>query len=721
MSKSRDTARFVSGLPGDSSSNVSSNNNKTDNSICDINQRVFERPHLTYSSSKSDHIYEDSESSLSFVLSDVRKEDNRRSNPETARLFGQSRSSLDLLNSLDQSALTTFDCDIGGKENSQVFRSEINIQFSPSNEELDILSNRAISRQTNLPKTMNIKFKQNDGHSNLIDFSTPPNSPFRIKNNIQETKQTFQYPATDPVSRKEVNFSSDSLVEEFSLLASDLQDTLESGSLVEIVSNSSPLYGVIRCSGKTDSKLQPNLVGIELEEEIEDGTDGSYLGRQYFHCPPGRGVFVPLRFCKKDSRFDSSSVSHLHSIASTLDIGHNSEMDYGGPDCPPVVGAVAPISQTSDIEKLSGKFRGIQGHHNSCYLDATLFSMFTFTSVFDCLLYRPPTREDIPQYDEVQRILREDIVNPLRQNCYVRSDKVMKLRRLLQKLGSVTGLTNEEKDPEEFLHCLLSQTLRAEPFLKLSSGQEAYHHQLFVEKDEKLLMPTVQQLFEQSFLSSDIKLKEVPPCLIIQMPRFGKSYKMYPHVLPSSLLDITDVLENSPRQCIVCGRLAEMECQQCLGHCGSGLESIAFCSACLTKVHSHSKRTTHQAQPLKVPPEFAELREHCIIPRLYMELFAVVCIATSHYVTFVKCGPGPDAPWCFFDSMADRKGEQNGYNIPEVVPCPDLPHWLSDDWDKHALLSGEPSSSSTIPEHARRLFSDAYMCLYQSPDLMLYR
>lgn len=64
-------------------------------------------------------------------------------------------------------------------------------------------------------------------------------------------------------------------------------------------------------------------------------------------------------------------------------------------------------------------------------------------------------------------------------------------------------------DPEEFLHCLLSQTLRAEPFLKLNSGQEAYHHQLFVEKDDKLVMPTVQQLFEQSFLSSGIKLKEV--------------------------------------------------------------------------------------------------------------------------------------------------------------------------------------------------------------------
>ena len=69
----------------------------------------------------------------------------------------------------------------------------------------------------------------------------------------------------------------------------------------------------------------------------------------------------------------------------------------------------------------------------------------SFFSVFDFLLYRPRTREDILEYEEVQRILRDEIVNPLRQNCFVRSDKVMKLRRLLQKLGSVTGLTNEEK------------------------------------------------------------------------------------------------------------------------------------------------------------------------------------------------------------------------------------------------------------------------------------
>jgi ubiquitin carboxyl-terminal hydrolase CYLD len=215
---------------------------------------------------------------------------------------------------------------------------------------------------------------------------------------------------------------------------------------------------------------------------------------------------------------------------------------------------------------MCGKFKGIQGHHNSCYLDATLFAMFTFTRVFDSLLFRPPEPEDNDHYEEVQKVLREEIVNPLRKNLYVRADRVMKLRQLLDKLSSVTGLISEEKDPEEFINSLLAQILRADPFLKvherigivaaskqfssipfplqLSSGLDAFYYQLFVEKDERLSLPSVQQLFEQSFLASDIKLKEVPSCLIIQMPRFGKSFKMYPRILPSQVLDITDIIED---------------------------------------------------------------------------------------------------------------------------------------------------------------------------------
>ena len=58
---------------------------------------------------------------------------------------------------------------------------------------------------------------------------------------------------------------------------------------------------------------------------------------------------------------------------------------------------------------------------------------------------RPPSTQDIDEYTEVQRVLREEIVNPLRKNWFVRADRVMKLRQLLDSLTSVRGLMSEEK------------------------------------------------------------------------------------------------------------------------------------------------------------------------------------------------------------------------------------------------------------------------------------
>ncbi|KAG7167890.1 Ubiquitin carboxyl-terminal hydrolase CYLD-like, partial [Homarus americanus] len=489
------------------------------------------------------------------------------------------------------------------------------------------------------------------------------------------------------------------------------EEDLDIGSLVEVVIKEVPRFGVIRWIGTVpgDKKEGRKVAGVEMEDAEDGLSDGTFSGKRYFTCPTGKALFVPLRMCHKDSRF-------LESISSNP----RASLAFGSMDCQPVGGSVAPLSAPDEVRAMFGKNRGIQGHQNSCYLDATLFSMFAFTSVFDNLLFRPPTTHDIKEYHEVQRVLREEIVNPLRANLFVRADRIMKLRTMLDHLSSVRGLTTEEKDPEEFLHSLLAQILQAEPLLQLSSGQEAYHYQLFVDKDEKLNLPSVQTLFDQSFLTSDIKLKQVPSCLIIQMPRFGKDYKMYPRILPSMVLDVTDVIENSPRQCIICGKLAEYECRECFGQCGSGLESIAFCAKCMDKVHSHKKRGSHSStRKLKVPPDFQMLADHCgSIPRVYMELFAVVCIETSHYVAFTRCGSGADATWCFFDSMADRKGEQHGYNIPTVVECGDLMQWVGEEGSQmlHAV-----TDNKALPDLPRRLLCDAYMCFYQSPKVMMYR
>lgn len=88
---------------------------------------------------------------------------------------------------------------------------------------------------------------------------------------------------------------------------------------------------------------------------------------------------------------------------------------FGSMESPDIPGTVAPPGIVVDIKQYCGKGRGIQGHHNSCYLDATLFSMFAFTMVFDTILYRSRTEDDLEEYEAVQRVLKDSIVNPLRK------------------------------------------------------------------------------------------------------------------------------------------------------------------------------------------------------------------------------------------------------------------------------------------------------------------
>lgn len=417
------------------------------------------------------------------------------------------------------------------------------------------------------------------------------------------------------------------------------------------LSDNGPEFGYIKWLGKLPNVGNDWMAGVYFDNPVGSGT-GVYQDYQLFEAPLNHASLVPvIGLLKAEDLLSNDEIDHKPSLSS--------------PSSPTIKSSSSIILNNSsssndlaleNMKCLCGKGKGIQGHNNSCYLDATLFAMFSRVTIFESLLYRPQNFQDISEYSEVQRVLKEEIVKQLRIDLYVSAERVMHLRTLLEKLSSVRGLTSEEKDPEEFLNLLLNQILKAEPYLKLSSGLESYFYQLFVEKDEKLVLPTVQQLFDQSFLASDFKLREIPPCLLLQMPRFGRQFKMYPRIIPSLYLDITDVLDNSPRQCSICGQLAEYECKECFGQFGDGLDSTAFCQKCMDKSHSHRKRFKHKTARLAVPPEFSMLKEHTQIQRIYMELFAVLCIETSHYVCFVKCGNGPDAPWCFFDSMADRKG-----------------------------------------------------------------
>ncbi|XP_037613963.1 ubiquitin carboxyl-terminal hydrolase CYLD [Sebastes umbrosus] len=510
-----------------------------------------------------------------------------------------------------------------------------------------------------------------------------------------------------------------------------LEGELEVGSMVEV--NDPPLFGVIRWIGRISGISQP-VAGIELDQELSAGTDGSYLGERHFRCPANKGLFVKLRNCRRDSRFPApetpvNQVERCNSIA-FAEWGSERVDDH----TPPMDGDEA-------AELYQGWKRGIQGHLNSCYLDATLFSLFSCCSSADWVLLWPSDPETNQDSSQAQDLLRCEIVNPLRRYGYVCASKTMALRRLLEAANSDTGFTNQEKDPEEFLNRLF-QLLRVEPLLKIRSmtqqPQECHLYQLFpptlppspsspsplspVDSPIPLTSPSpsrmrvasVQALLESSFLHAGLKFVEAPSCLLLLMPRFGKDFKMFDAILPTLSLDITDLLDDTLRQCSICQAVAEWECLQCYedpditpGHLKQ------YCQTCNTQVHSHRKRASHTPVKITVPEGPWSGSLHC--SRQRMSLFAVTCIETSHYVSFVKHGPLA-ADWLFFDSMADREGGENGFNIPQVKTCPEVGRYLS--------LSEEELSrvdATSLRESVRRLLCDSYMCLYHSPELSLYK
>ncbi|KAG1972751.1 ubiquitin carboxyl-terminal hydrolase CYLD isoform X3 [Pimephales promelas] len=476
------------------------------------------------------------------------------------------------------------------------------------------------------------------------------------------------------------------------------------GSLVQFIVGKKIAYGIVRWIG-----FLPGYPEKSVLLEVEEGkgvSDGTYKGKQYFKCPPQSGIFVKLSTCRPDDRFSDAKEKGFNGNSDKTSAYVDEEN-------------VPPISTEDVAKRLIGQMKGIQGHCNSCYMDSALFSVFSCSSVLDSLLFKST------QDQKIQNILLKNIVNPLRKHGFVPDCSVMNLRKQLQNRERCPTYTTDEKDPEEFLSLIMQEILSLDPPLKLCSQSESghkeqscYYYQIFMDYNHHLVLPTVQQLLEHSFFSNSLKLAEVPACLILTMPRSGKSFKMFPKIIPSTELDITGLLADGPQPCVLCGQLANEECAECFRDAlFSDTGFKYFCLKCSTQVHSHKQRRCHKTRSLHLPQGFSQSSgtDSRTPPREKLELFAVLCIETSHYVSFVKYGPR-DTDWIFFDSMADRVGESNGYNIPEVRACPEVGQYL------HMSLA---QLANKVPREmegvAKRLFCDGYMYLYQSKSMSLYR
>jgi ubiquitin thioesterase CYLD len=68
------------------------------------------------------------------------------------------------------------------------------------------------------------------------------------------------------------------------------------------------------------------------------------------------------------------------------------------------------------IQRYIGDKKGIQGHQNSCYLDASIFGLFALTDAFDELFLKAESSKTADQNRQaIADLLWKGIVNPLRK------------------------------------------------------------------------------------------------------------------------------------------------------------------------------------------------------------------------------------------------------------------------------------------------------------------
>lgn len=237
--------------------------------------------------------------------------------------------------------------------------------------------------------------------------------------------------------------------------------------------------------------------------------------------------------------------------------------------------------------------------------------------------------------------------------------------------------------------------------------------------------------------------------------RSGPSFKMYNRIRPGLTIKLNDLVDNSQlRRCCVCGirggsssssssnddevvttTTTLFECRTCSLQ-GWTKESVSsFCENCVESFHRHPQRSCskHSWKKLQPPPsrggshhhnhQFSNSSSSSSSSNnqhksrrgggegrgdLMLELFAVICIESHHYVAFTKCGRGSDADWCFFDSMSNRS-ENHSLFVPKVTN-------LGRSFYKWISISDKDLIDIPIVEMEplqKKLYCDAYLCMYQ--------
>jgi hypothetical protein len=196
-----------------------------------------------------------------------------------------------------------------------------------------------------------------------------------------------------------------------------------------------------------------------------------------------------------------------------------------------------------------GRWRGIQGEHNSCYLDSLIFSLFLFTDKVDTVLSPPPSGGATEPFVERCRYhLRQHIVNELRTRIFVPAALIVQWRRMLSLVLPRQDLS------EGATMCDMTETIDGildylgEPrFIEFESeagAQRAYHLQLLVEERGRHAL--VQGALNYTLRSQKITITNHPKMLILFAPKHSATESAVKGFIPQP-----EILCNNRRYALV--------------------------------------------------------------------------------------------------------------------------------------------------------------------------
>lgn len=359
-------------------------------------------------------------------------------------------------------------------------------------------------------------------------------------------------------------------------------------------------------------------------------------------------------------------------------------------------------------ESRLGKFRGIQGENNSCYLDSILMAMFYANDTYDGLLAAPkePSRCVVTMDQDIEYArlyLTMHIVNNLRRRGYVPSQLVLEWRRMISLwFGSGVDLDSycAEEEACEFAGFLLKifgEGSKSTRFVleRVQAESKQYfktQQKTSVSPKRQSIMPeaqammqllppreecsqnqkivwNIETLLDYTIRSENLYFAELNSSLILQLPRYGKRDRVIGAVVPNPELYL------------------------CYG--GRETTKARFRLCALVVIG-----TSHFVTYLRVANRSTQHCKPCASDT------TVGCEVGTPAVSKDESSQ-PSYAWLYYDSMSDRDEHQN---IPIIQDVTDELSILESPNAK--VLVAQKMSQLLSSPHLRRVVEDLSLAFY---------